>query len=160
MDDLPGVAFSNIYNNADLSAEFINTDLLSLCKDYYSEYSQSMISEISFEKSKLLPGDEISNDLMEQVEFGGAAIFDKDKMLGWLTPEETKGLSFVFSKTRDTLVTVKEPSQPNKFVSIELERVKTKIITNIITKSSAAEKGKIPVIMLSPCLTGLSKPVE
>jgi spore germination protein KC len=130
MDDVTALSSENIYSYGYLTAEYIQTDMLNLCRSYYGEFSQQpLISEISFRKSKLKVGEEVSEKMTEQVEFGGSAVFDNDKMRGWLTPDETKGIALVLNKTRDMLVTVSEPSDPNKFASIELMDISADIDT-------------------------------
>lgn len=131
MEEIPAVSFSSIYEYNRLTGEYIETSMLSLSRDYYGTYSQPLVSAVSFKKNKILPSDQITKDLTDQVQFGGAAVFNKDKMLGWLTPEETKGLAWVLNQTTDTLVTVQEPFKPTKSVSVETHGVTTKIITRI-----------------------------
>lgn len=129
MEDIPGVSFASTYAYARLTAEYIETSMLSLCQEYYGSDSQPIISKISFKKSKLKPGDQKPQDMMDQVQFGGAAVFIKDKLIGWLSPEETRGLAWVLNQTRDTLVIVPEPDAPDKYASVETHDVSAKIET-------------------------------
>ena len=130
-EEIPGVALSEIYKSGTLTGEFIQTDLLSFSRAFYGEYTQPVMSMISFKKGKILPSDNQSADLDDEIEFGGAAVFNKDKMVGELTPEEARGVSWVFNDTNLVLVTVPEPTDPSKFVSVETKDVNTKIKTEI-----------------------------
>lgn len=131
MEDIIGVSFANIYDHSRLTGEFIETDMLSLCQAYYDKHAQPLISAITLQKSKMPVGDEISTNPLQQVTFGGAAVFHKDKMVGWLDEEETKGLAWILNKTGDTLLIVSDPVHPGKSVSVETHGIKTKIITSI-----------------------------
>lgn len=131
MEDITGITFSDIYGYAHFSAEFIETDLLSVSQNYNSEYAQPVISAIDFNKSRLILGDVISKEPVDQVQFGGSAVFQKDKMIGWLSPDETKGLAWIFNETGSTLETVPDPSNSKKFLSVETENVKTNIKTSV-----------------------------
>lgn len=131
MEDIAGVSFADIYEHSRLTGEFIETDMLSLCRAYYDKHAQPLISAITLQKSKMPIGDEIATDPQQQVAFGGAAVFHGDKMVGWLNEEQTKGLAWILGMTGDTLVVVSDPVHPGKSVSIETHGVKTNIVTSI-----------------------------
>jgi spore germination protein KC len=69
--------------------------------------------------------------MTQQVEFGGAGIFYRDKLLGWLSPDETRGLAWVRNDTKSTVISVEEPSHPGRYVSVEMDSVSTNIITYV-----------------------------
>ena len=127
MEDIPGIAYSLIYDYDYLSAQYIDTDILGMITNFYSEYAQTAISSIGFTPGKLIPSEVPTSELKDHVQFGGSAVFDKDKMIGWLTPEQTKGMAWVLNETHDTMVTVKEPSQPDRYVSVQTNNVTTKV---------------------------------
>lgn len=127
MEDMPGVSLSSTYAFSRLTATFIETDMLSLSQDYYGEYVQPLISRISITQNKVPAEEGDKKSPPDQVQFGGAAVFRKDKMLGWLTPEETQGLAWILNQTSNTIVTVAEPGKPGKLVSIETRDMKAKI---------------------------------
>ncbi|MEX2104077.1 MAG: Ger(x)C family spore germination C-terminal domain-containing protein, partial [Bacilli bacterium] len=61
---------------------------------------------------------------MNQIELSGAAVFNKEKMLGWLSPGETRGLMFFVEKVEFAIVTLPCPDQPDKQLSIEMKKQK------------------------------------
>lgn len=131
MEDIPGISFSDIYEFGWLTGEYFETNMLALSQSLYSAYKQPVLSKISFSQSRLMPDESLPAETVEQVEFGGSAVFNKDKMLGWLTPDETRGLAWVMNQTRDTVVSVEEPSHPGRYVSVEMHSVSAQIIANV-----------------------------
>lgn len=130
-EDIPGVSYTSIYNYDWLTGEYIETDLLDVCHSIYSEFRQPIVSKIRFSNNRLMPSQDVPAKTVEQVEFGGAAVFSEDKMLGWLTPDETRGLAWVRNETRNTVVPVQDPSDPGRYVSVEMHSVTADIKSNV-----------------------------
>lgn len=57
----------------------------------------------------------------------GTAIFNKDRLVGWLSALETKGLHFATSKQQIGIVVIKPEKDPAKKVSIEITEGNSKI---------------------------------
>lgn len=132
MEDIPAISLAqaSIYSN--LIAESLYTDMLKLSNQFYSQEMQPIISTISI-KNPIIPTMESINPKKETevIEISGTAIFKKDKLVGFLSPEETKGIAWILNNTEKTLVTVNEPQNITKKVSVETTNVKSKTIAEI-----------------------------
>lgn len=137
MDNPPGVSFVSLENYRGLTAESVESNILQVCSSLKGKYSNPVIAEISLvegikQQESQKSGESGSGGATEIVELSGAAIFKKDKMLDWLTPEECRGISWVLNQTKDTAVTVFDPDHGNKSVVVETRGVKAKIISRIV----------------------------
>jgi spore germination protein KC len=150
MEDVPGTSLNNMVSNARLTAEYFESNMLQLSQQYFSELKQPILTAVSFKKEKVMPSDGKAEQTIETISVGGSAVFDKSKMLRMLTPEETRGFSWVFGKAHNTLVTVQYQNNNNAFVSVEMKEIKSKI--------SAEMKDGSPAIMVK--ITGKGEIVE
>ncbi len=130
-EDISGISLSEIFRFSTLTAESVQTDMLRLAADIYSSDTQPILSSIDF-KNRILPD---SGKPQKIINLSGSAVFDKDKLLGFLSPEETRGVAWVLNSfhntTNNTIITVIDPAHDNKAVSVETKNVKTKLVANI-----------------------------
>ncbi len=129
LDDISGISLSDVLTNNFLTSQYIHSDMLRLSQEYFNEHKQPILSMIQFKKEMIKPSEENKGELLDMVELGGAAIFNKGKMIGTLTPEQVRGYSWIKLNVKDTLVTVNYENQ--KKASVEMKNVKSKIITSI-----------------------------
>lgn len=138
LENLAGISLAEMAGYSVLPAVSIRTEMLTLNSEFSSDYSQLLIMGIDFKKSVLTSDD--NNNISENntIALEGAAVFKKNKVIGWLSPEESRGLAWVLNKTKSTLVTVSnnntevDSETEKKNVSIETRNVKTKIISEIV----------------------------
>lgn len=129
---LSGLSLSDIFRYAPLPGVSIKSDMLTLYSNFTSDYAQLLISGITLKKV-ILSSDELGKiNETDTVALEGAAVFKKSKMVGWLTPEETRGIARVLNYARGTVETVADTDYGNRAVSIETKEVKSRIISNII----------------------------
>jgi len=57
----------------------------------------------------------------------GAAVFRKDRLVGWLGPSETRGLLWALGKVKSGIIVVPSPLEEEKKVSLEIIRAGSKI---------------------------------
>lgn len=60
-------------------------------------------------------------DSMAQLQFNGLAVFKKDKLIGWLDEEESKGYNYTQGKIKSTTVALPCPKVEN-YINVELLR--------------------------------------
>jgi spore germination protein KC len=133
MESPSGVSFILLEGYRALTAESVESHLLEVSAGLKNEYSNLLITGISLKKSLMPSGDsENKEKSSETIELTGVAVFKKDKMLGWLSPEESRGVSWILNQTKNTVVTVTDPEHGNKSVSVETGSVKAKIKTQVI----------------------------
>ncbi len=148
--DISGVSLSEIFRFSTLTAESVQTDMLRVAADMYSSDTQPILSSIDF-KNRILPD---SGKPQKIINLSGSAVFDKDKLLGFLSQEETRGVAWVLNSfhntTKNTIITVIDPAHDNKAVSVQTADVKTKLVSNI--------SEQIPDISIQ--ISGIGKIVE
>jgi spore germination protein KC len=127
MEDVPGISLNEMVRNARLTAEYFTSDMLQLSQQYFSPLKEPVLTTINFKKDKVMPSDGKAEQTVETVSIGGSAVFSRGKMLRMLTPEETRGFTWVFNRAENTLVTVPYPGGKNAFVSVETTQVKSKM---------------------------------
>jgi spore germination protein KC len=132
MEKPSGLSFVNIESYRGLSAESVASDMQRLSTTLRSPYSNPIISTIYRKKNITELSDGGSPKEAETINLSGAAIFKKDKMIGWLSPKETQGIAWILNQTERTLVTVVDPKHKGKSVSVETAHVKVKYRTKVI----------------------------
>lgn len=132
LDSLTGISLANIAKQSKLPAVSLETDMLSLNSEFSSDYSQILLSAVNFEKSVLTSDDSNKVNEISTIILEGAAVFKKNKMIGWLSHEEARGLAWVLNNTKNTIVTVNDYSLENSKVSLETRKVKSKITSEIV----------------------------
>ena len=90
----------------------------------------------------------------------GAAVFQRDKLIGKLDPLETRGYLWIQGKVKSGIIMFPCPGEENDMISMEVKRAKGKIEPEI---SEGKVKFTITVNMVSrlaeqACLTDLSNP--
>lgn len=67
------------------------------------------------------------SETLEIVQLNGLATFNKDKLVGYLTPEETKDLLFVIDKVEGGIFTFDSKQKGNDDIAIEITKNKTNV---------------------------------
>ncbi|WP_449241240.1 Ger(x)C family spore germination protein [Desulfoscipio gibsoniae] len=62
-----------------------------------------------------------------EVALTGTAVFNDDRLVGWLDYHETRGLLWLQDKIIDGEVTLPSPTEPNKKISIDITRGSTRV---------------------------------
>jgi len=131
MEQIPGMSLSEIIRYQSLTAESITSDMLRVAYDYNNQYLEPLISAVSLKRVVTTMKDGKAQGESETINLSGAAVFKNNKMVGWLSPEETRGVAWVLNETRDTVVTVSDSEHENKSVSVETHNVKSKITAQV-----------------------------
>lgn len=121
METIPALSISRLYRYNDIVAKNIRTDMLTLFRDYRSETIQPIISTLNLLKK----GD--SGAVSTQVELSGGTVFKKDKLVGFLSPNESRGISWIRNEAKNAAVSVGVLGVEDKEISIEIRNIKTKI---------------------------------
>ena len=79
-----------------LEAESVESNMLKVSSDLRNEYANPLITAISLKKATMQSVDgDYKGKSSETIDLEGAAVFKKGKMIGWLSPEETLGVSWI-----------------------------------------------------------------
>lgn len=63
---------------------------------------------------------------LNNMDLGGGAVFRKDKLVGWLSPTETRGALMIMNKTRGGVYEIPNPQAPDKTLTVEIMGTRTK----------------------------------
>ncbi len=112
--EIPAGYIAETLENGDGRAKTIKTMLIDLSKIIEMPGKQMVIGTVSKNESKTVDAE-------------GTAVFYTDKLVGWLSPEETRGYLFAAGKVKSTIITFWNPSSPQKRVSVEIIRSSSKL---------------------------------
>lgn len=113
-EDVPARHIADSVRNSDAHAKSIKTMLIDIIK------------EISLKGKHLVVG-VVSKVDQKTITAEGAAAFYEDKLVGWLSPEETRGYLFAVGKVKSTIINFPNPYQQQKKVSVEVIRASSKL---------------------------------
>lgn len=134
MENPSGVSFILLEGYRQITAESVRSHMLQISSSLKSKYGNPMISEVKIRKDSMMDGSdkETNEKYAETVALEGTAVFKKDKMVGSLTPEESRGISWILNQTQNTVVTVIDPEHDNKSVAVETGGVKAKLYSQVV----------------------------
>jgi spore germination protein KC len=115
--DIPARYIAETLKNGDGRAKTIKTMLIDLSKIIEMSGKQIVIGAVSKNESKTVDAE-------------GVAVIFADKLVGWLSPEETRGYLFAAGKVKSTIIVIQNPSFPQKKVSVEIIRSSSKLGIN------------------------------
>lgn len=129
MEDVPGISLSNLMSYSTLTTDYVQSNMLLLSQEYFAEYKQPILTTIQFKDDKIMPSDGRADKTVETINMSGTAVFNKGKMIGMLTREETRGFTWVNANIKNTLVTVNYGNQDK--ISLEMKGFNVKVNTQI-----------------------------
>lgn len=98
--------------------------------DFYKMYGSTTASP--FAPGIKTTDKQNGNNKITVVELEDTAIFNKDKLLGWVNKKETRGFLWILDKVKSGIIVVDSPKKENKKVSLEIINSSVKIDPKII----------------------------
>lgn len=121
IEKIPAISISRLYLYSELPAKSIKTDMVTVFRDYKSDTIQPVLSVLRL----ITP--EKSGTGSSQVELEGGAIFKEDKLMGYLSPDDARGIAWLRGQLGDSIVTVSIPGMLEKRISVELKGINVDI---------------------------------
>lgn len=140
MEDIPGVSISSLYRYAELPAESVRTELLKVFRDFTSDTVETLISALRLREDIASSNTSQKQDGEKQIELTGAAVFKKTRMVGWVSPEEARGLGLIRNEINSAIIVIPFDEYEGKKVSVEVDNIKTSVISDV--------SGSIPAITI------------
>lgn len=140
IENIPGISLAELFRYHELPAESVATDMVSLFRDYKSESVQPLVSALN----KL--SEEEAKDASKQIELEGAAVFKGTKLIGWTSPEETRGLAWIRNEMKDSIIVLSGIGDKKQKISVELDGTKV--------NTEAQVTGEIPTINIEVTTKG------
>jgi len=113
LSNIPGAFIADTIENTSARAFLKPTMLIELVKELSSMETQVVLGTIYMKDNT--------------TDTEGAAVFLKDKMVGWLNRFETRGYMFIAEKIKSTILEIPNPEAPDKMIGIELISSSSKI---------------------------------
>ena len=133
METPSGTSFYLFEGYRGLSAETVRSHMLEISSSLKDGYSNPIIAKVSLIDA-LSQGDDVTNSgkKIKTVSMSGSAVFNNDKMLGWISPQESRGVSWILNQTDSIVVPVTDPKHSNNSVSVETNNVKADLKVTVI----------------------------
>jgi len=111
LEMIPGVSLHKLFRYSQVVSEAPRTDMRTLSAAYLSESTHPVLARVQ-SRSRLISVQEGSQEhgSNPQVELSGTAVFKKDKMLGWLDMEQSRGLLWFIEPVESRIVVLPCPS--------------------------------------------------
>ncbi|MBO9596949.1 MAG: Ger(x)C family spore germination protein [Cohnella sp.] len=126
LEVVPGQAVDNLFRDNDIAGQAPSTNMMNLEEAFLSRSSEPVLARLSLVSRGISNKKPQEHGSLKQVELIGAAAFKGDKMMGWLSPEETRGLLFFTEKLDSGIEVVDCPNDGNK-LSLEFRDARLKV---------------------------------
>jgi spore germination protein KC len=135
METPSGLSFIYFHDYGSLLAETVQSTMLTVSADLAQRSGQPIIAAISLKEMESGgegEGGKSKDGQAKTINLSGAAVFRRNRMIGWLTPDETRGVAWILNQTRNAVVTVIDPDHGNQSVAVETDNVKSKITSKVV----------------------------
>lgn len=142
METIPAISIAQLFRYSEIPAKSIKSDMVRLFRDFKSDTSQPILAQLS-EKEQATGG-------QRQIVLAGSGIFKNDKLVGWLSPEETRGLAWIRKTIDNAIISVACDEKGSNLVAVELRRIKTDI-------KSYIDDGKLSITVYVSAIGDISE---
>jgi len=132
LEVVPGEAVDRLFRDHRIPARAPGTNMRSLEESYLSRSTEPVIARVSLEArgiSNKKPGEHGS---IKQVELRGAAAFRDNKMVGWLTTNDARGVLFFLEKLNKGLEVISCPDSDTNTITLEFNETKLKVTPSYV----------------------------
>jgi spore germination protein KC len=114
IEDIPGNYILRLIENQKYTSKITQITLFEYLRNYYDVGRQPILGVIEKKEKKLAnkPEDTIadkSKGAVHEISSEGTAAFHKEKLVGYLNGEETRGLNFIIGKVKDGVIAFPTP---------------------------------------------------
>lgn len=120
VEDIPAVEIADTLENSEALPKIKQCQLNEIIKSVNSTGKNPAVAVVSISSKK-------QQLYVSDLNFTGAAVFKKDKLVGWLSPEETIGYLFTQNKIKSGIINIANPADPQGKVAIEILHSQGKI---------------------------------
>jgi spore germination protein KC len=111
---VPGETIEKLFWYSEIVGESPQTNMMRVEEMLLSNTTHPMIARAALTKAGISNKKPEKGASVNQVELSGAAVFKKEKMVGWLTPAESRAAVFFLQKVDSLIVPLPCPSQSEK----------------------------------------------
>lgn len=140
--DVPSLGIKDMIVRRNIGPKIVDTRVKDFLKDYLSPTTQPIVARIALRKDpknredwgvrqsseSIEPrkGEVVEKDV-KSIKFNGAAVFRQDKAVGWLTPNEVKGLFWLKEEVEGATVVVASPIHREELLSFSTLRARSRL---------------------------------
>lgn len=121
LEVISGEALYKLFRYSSISAAAPRTQMLDLQAAFLSESTEPVLAKIELKERKMDNKKSEQNATVKQVELAGTGVFKGDKLVGYLTPDESRALLPFIEKLQTGVVVLPCPKDPTQPLSIELK---------------------------------------
>jgi len=128
---VPGESVDKLFWYSDIVAEAPRTNMMRVEEMMLSDTTHPMIAKATLKKAGISNKKPEAGASLNQVELSGAAVFKKDRMVGWLDPEQSRAATFFLQKVESLIVPLPCPADEKHKVSVEIQEYKFKAVPKL-----------------------------
>ena len=128
IETIPGMSLSAIFRYAELPAETVRTEMLDVFRDFLSDAMQPVIARLELKERLISAEAPQEQGGQTQVVLEGTAAFKGKKMVGWISPEESRALGWIRGENKKAVLAVPCPGEEGRFISVELTDIGVEFI--------------------------------
>lgn len=117
---IPGEAVNKLFRYGEISNVAPNSQIMDVQAAYLSQSSQPIIARVSLKEVMVSNKKPEKGPTIKQVDLAGAGVFQEDRLVGILKPEETRALMLFTERLKSGVVITSCKSKPERTVSVEL----------------------------------------
>ncbi|MCM3603264.1 Ger(x)C family spore germination protein [Robertmurraya korlensis] len=117
---IPGEAVNKLFRYGEISNVAPNTQIMDVQAAYLSQSSQPIIARVTLKEVMVSNKKPEKGPTIKQVDLAGAGVFQEDRLVGILKPEETRALMLFTERLQSGVVTTPCTSKPERTISVEL----------------------------------------
>lgn len=134
LEATPAMRIFEIINEQNLTSHYAPLRLGDFIAYMENDNTQTFTAGVEREQNLARPEDPMLRfseghlpEPQQNVLVRGTAVFNQDKLTGWLNDKESRGLLWIRGEVRGGIVNIPVPEQKNKTISLEIIRSKTKL---------------------------------
>ncbi|MDQ8734944.1 Ger(x)C family spore germination protein [Paenibacillus sp. LHD-38] len=124
---VPGEAVDRLFRENDVVGQAPGTNMMRLEEAFLSRSTEPVLARLQLTPRGISNKKPEEHGSIKQVKLAGAAAFMEDKMVGWLSVKETRGLMFFIEDLQSGIEVVSCPNNSEKTASLEFKNASLKV---------------------------------
>ncbi|WP_336787242.1 Ger(x)C family spore germination protein [Paenibacillus sp. MMO-177] len=118
---VPGEAVDKLFRNNQIVGLAPGSNMMNLEEALLSSSAEPVVARLQLQPRGISNKKPEEHGSLKQVELAGAAVFRDDKMLGWLTPKETRVSLFFLERLESGIEVIDCPNDDNRRLTLEFK---------------------------------------
>jgi len=126
-EKIPSQALEGLIESSIFSSKAVKVNLHEFLKMLSADTTDPYAIRVETFEDEAEDGENKKSKTVNRIRLTGAAVFKKDKLIGWLNRPEARGLNWINGKVSSGIIVVKSPIDERKNVALEIIRASSKI---------------------------------